>query len=593
MALVSLQEIHKSYAERHLLRGVSFAVEEGDRIALVGPNGCGKSTLLRIVAGMLEADEGMRIARKGATVGYLEQEPQIDGALSVRQAVSGGAGGAKRSGAPPEQPGAGGERHRAEAMISRLGLPDPDASCATLSGGEKRRVALARLLVGEPDLLLLDEPTNHLDAIVTDWLEGWLLSSKATLLMVTHDRYFLDRVATRILEIDRGEIYPYEGGYEEFLVLRSGRMAAERSSEASRLNLLRRETAWLRRKPPAQRRRSKARLQQYDALVAGAMEVVDTEPEFTIPAGPRLGAKGIVLKGVAKWSLFKGLDLSIGPGERVGIVGPNGAGKTTLLKLCMGLLPPDSGTVEIGPTVKFAYIDQARSDLRPERSVIGEVGDGNVWVRVGERDIRVESFLDSFLFPREMFPTLVGRLSGGERNRVLLAKLLLQGGNLLVLDEPTNDLDLMTLRVLEEALVAFAGSVLVVSHDRYFLDRVATKLLYCNGSDPVRHHPGDASSLIDRMREESGPRHPRKSAPARERPAPRLTYKEKQELAALPDAIAEAEARLAALDAQLGDPALYASAEVKRVTTSRAEAAAEVERLYARWQELEGRGGAT
>jgi ATP-binding cassette subfamily F protein uup len=578
MALVTLQEIHKSYAERYLLRGVSFSVDDGDRIALVGPNGCGKSTLLRIVAGLLEADEGTRIARKGATIGYLEQEPVLDPAISVMDVVAGGAGG----------------DHRAEAMISRLGLPDPLALCGTLSGGERRRVALARLLVGEPDLLLLDEPTNHLDAIATDWLEGWLLSSNETLLMVTHDRYFLDRVATRILEIDRGEIYPYEGGYEEFLVLRAARMAAEKSADLARLSVLRRETAWLRRKPPAQRRRPKSRVREVEARASEALEVVDTEPEFLIPPGPRLGAKGIVLKGVSKWDLFKGLDLSIGAKERVGIVGPNGAGKTTLLRLCMGLLPPDSGTVEIGPTVKFAYIDQARSELRPLRSVVEEVGDGGVRVRIGDRDIRVESFLDGFLFPREMFQTPVGKLSGGERNRVLLAKLLLKGGNFLVLDEPTNDLDLMTLRVLEEALVAFEGSVLVVSHDRYFLDRVATKLLYCNGTDPVRHHPGDASSLLDRMREENGPRSPPKSTPVREKPAAavaRLTWKEKQELLGLPGAIADAETRLAALDAQLGDPAFYGKPEVKQVTRTRAEVAAEVARLYARWEELEGRGG--
>ncbi len=578
MALVSLEDIRKSYAERHLLRGVSFAVGEGDRIALVGPNGCGKSTLLRIVAGLLEADEGTRIARKGATVGYLEQEPVLDAALTVREAVSGGAGG----------------EHRALAMISRLGLKDPDARCGTLSGGERRRVALARLLVAEPDLLLLDEPTNHLDAIATDWLEGWLLSARETLLMVTHDRYFLDRVATRILEIDRGEIYPYEGGYEEFLVLRAARMAAEQSAERSRLSLLRRETAWLRRKPPAQRRRPKSRVQEVVARMAGALEVVDTEPEFLIPPGPRLGAKGVVLKGVSKWKLFQGLDLSIGSKERVGIVGPNGAGKTTLLKLCMGLLPPDSGSVEIGPTVKFGYIDQARGDLRPDRSVVEEVGDGSVKVRVGDRDVRVESFLGSFLFPRETLLTPVGRLSGGERNRVLVAKLLLKGANFLVLDEPTNDLDLMALRVLEEALVAFEGSVLVVSHDRYFLDRVATRLLYCNGTGPVRHHAGDASSLLDRMREESAPRPPPKSTPLREKPAAaqaRLSYKEKQELAGLPAAIADAEARLAALDAQLIDPALYAKPEARQVTRSREEVAAEVARLYARWEELEGRGG--
>ncbi|HEX5136409.1 MAG TPA: ABC-F family ATP-binding cassette domain-containing protein [Planctomycetota bacterium] len=575
MALVSLQDVHRSFAERHLLRGVSLAVEEKDRIALVGPNGCGKSTLLKIVAGLLDPDEGARVARKGATIGYLEQEPVLDPARSVLEVVSGGAGG----------------DHRAEAMISRLGLEDPKALCGSLSGGERRRVALARLLVEEPDLLLLDEPTNHLDAIATDWLEGWLLGANETLLMVTHDRYFLDRVATRILEIDRGQIYAYEGGYEEFLVLRAARMQAERSAERSRLSLLRRETLWLRRKPPAQRRRPKSRLREVEALAENALEVVDTEPEFLIPPGPRLGAKGIELKGVSKWGLFKGLDLSIGARERVGIVGPNGAGKTTLLRLCMGLLPPDAGTVEIGSTVKFAYIDQARSELRPDKSVVDEVGDGSTWVRVGDRDVRVESFLDGFLFPREMFQTPVGKLSGGERNRVLLAKLLLKGGNVLVLDEPTNDLDLMTLRVLEEALAAFEGSALVVSHDRYFLDRVATKLLYCDGTS-VRHHAGDASSLLDRMREDSVPRSPPKSPPVREKPAvARLTYMEKQELKALPDAIAAAEARLAGLDARLSDPALYASPDVKRVTADRQEAAAEVARLYARWEDLEAREG--
>ncbi|MFI5402925.1 MAG: ATP-binding cassette domain-containing protein, partial [Planctomycetota bacterium] len=300
----------------------------------------------------------------------------------------------------------------------------------------------------------------------------------------------------------------------------------------------------------------------------------------------------LLLKGVSKWKLFKGLDLSIGPGERVGIVGPNGAGKTTLLKLCMGLVPPDAGTVEIGPTVKWGYIDQARSELRPDRSVLEEVGNGSVKVKVGDRDVRVDSFLGNFLFPRETLLTPVAKLSGGERNRVLLAKLLLKGANFLVLDEPTNDLDLMTLRVLEEALVAFEGSVLVVSHDRYFLDRVATRLLYCNGKDPVRHHPGDASSLLDRMREETAPRPPPKSTPVREKAATaRPTYQEKKELAGLPGAIADAEKRLAALDAQLMDPAFYATADVKRVTASREEAAAEVKRLYARWEALEGRAG--
>jgi len=623
MAIVTLEDIHKTYGERHLLRGVSLTVDEGDRIGLVGVNGSGKSTLLKIVAGLEPPDEGVRRARGEARLGYLEQEPRFPPKETLREAVRAGLPGraeiledlarVHRALAEAEDAAAllreqahledrlalaGGHavEHKIEKTIHDLGLPDPDARCGDLSGGERRRVALARLLLGEPDLLLLDEPTNHLDALVIDWLEDQLLSSRTPLLMVTHDRYFLDRVVHRIVELERGALHPFEGGYAEFLAARAERLAAERGAEASRLNLLRRETAWMRRGPPARSTKAKARIRRYEALVDAAPERTAGELEFEIPPGPRLGSKVVRLVGVAKAygerAVLRDLDLEIGAGERVGIVGPNGAGKTTLLDLCRGALAPDRGRVEIGPTVRFAAIEQSRTELAGGRSVVEEVGDGHSWVRVGERDVRVETFLERFLFPRPMLRTPVGELSGGERNRVLLAKLLLTGGNVLLLDEPTNDLDLMTLRVLEEALLAFAGTVLVVSHDRYFLDRVATRIVYLDGSGRARLHPGDVSGLIDAMKAEREPA-TRKPKPARERPArPRgLSWKEKRELEELPETIAAAEADLAALDAELADPALYAGPEtrVRETTTRRKEKAAEVSRLYARWEELEAR----
>jgi ATP-binding cassette subfamily F protein uup len=420
--------------------------------------------------------------------------------------------------------------------------------------------------------------------------------------MVTHDRYFLDRVAGRILELDRGRIVSYAGNYTDYLVARAERDEVERHADQVRRSTLRRETAWIRRGPPAQRRKSKARLAQYSALVDSTPEGDRGELEFEIPPGPRLGTRVIQLERAQK--SFSGrvivppLDLEIGPGECVGVAGPNGAGKSTFLALCTGELQPDRGQVLIGETVKIATIDQKRSELDPAKTVLEEVAGKSSTVRLGERTMRVESFLEKFLFPGDRKHQKIAELSGGEKNRILLAKLLGKGGNVLVLDEPTNDLDVATLRALEDAITSFEGTVLVVSHDRWFLDRVASRIVFFEGNGVARVHEGSLSLLLDRLAAERAGAEAEERARTREKKpraaaaeaAPRkLTYAEKKELADLPDRIAAAERRLEEIDRRLSDPAFYAQprGEHERAAADRAAADAEVKALYRRWEDLE------
>jgi ATP-binding cassette subfamily F protein uup len=634
MALLTAKDLHVTVGDRHLLRGVSLVVGEGERIGLVGPNGCGKSTLLRILAGELVPDAGERTLRRDLRLGWLSQEPALPADADVLRAVTEGIAGRDEvlrelervhallaTELPPDRldrllreqqrlderlQALGGHDidHRASALLTSLGIDRPTARCGELSGGERRRAALARLLLSGPELLLLDEPTNHLDAQVTDWLESFLLDAGTPLLLVTHDRYFLDRLVDRVLELDDGELHEYAGGYRGYLVQRAERLEHEAKAESSRLNTLRRETEWMKRGPPARTTKAKARIHQYEALVAKAPPPSAAELEFALPEGPRLGDFVLRLRGAAvafgSRQVLRPFDLEIGPGERVGIVGRNGSGKTTLLQLCQGLLPPSSGTVAVGPTVRFAAIDQGRSELHADKTVLQEVSGGNDYVAVGGRSQRVETFLEQFLFPGASKHARIGTLSGGERNRVLLAKLLCRGGNVIVLDEPTNDLDLASLRALEDALLQFPGSLLVVSHDRWFLDRVATRIVHLDGTGGARVHEGDLSLLLDKLAAEAAAAAAADAeAAARSRPAPRpvappkprkLSTREQQELAALPAQIEQTEAELVRVDRELADPQLYTAAGRDRfdgLAAARKELTGRIQQLYARWQELE------
>ncbi len=637
MALLTLDDVHKAYDERELLRGASLVVDEDSRIGIVGVNGTGKSTLMRLLAGTERPDAGRRTVRAGLRIGHLPQDVPIHEGR-VRDAVRGGIVGRAEVMARIDEvhaelsvPGISAERtevlltelahletrrdrlgghdveHRVEAIVAHVGLLDPDAPAATLSGGEQRRVALARLLLAEPDVLLLDEPTNHLDALVIDWLEDQLLAMRIPVVMVTHDRYFLDRVVDRVVELDRGQLYTYEGGYSGYLVGKAARERSDERAETARQSLVRRETDWMRRGPPARTTKANARIERYHHLLDAAPEAPPGELAFRIPAGPRLGDRVMRLRNVTlrggERTLVEKLDLDVGRGTRLGIVGPNGAGKTTLLRTLIGERAPDEGAVDIGETVRVASIDQRREDLDPEATVVEEVAGDSDHVRVGDHAMRVEGFLGSFLFPGDRKHTRVGQLSGGERNRVLLAKLLLRRGNVLALDEPTNDLDLPTLRALEEALVAFEGTVILVSHDRWFLDRIATEIVYLDGAGRVLKWGGDMSTLLARVAEEreaaeavAARAAARESAapppaPARERRARtrRLSPWEQRELDELPARIEAAEKRIAELDARTVDPALYRrpAAERQQAETERAGAASALERMYARWQELE------
>ena len=638
MTFLGISDVSKTYGDTPLLEHVSLYVREGERIGLLGPNGCGKSTLLRIMAGVELPDAGERTARRELRIGYLAQEPEIDVTRTIREVVreamteraallieieavhealadpklgmdrmTGLLAKQERLEARLELQGGHDVEHKIEALVHDLGLADPDAPCAALSGGERRRVALARLLLSAPDLLLLDEPTNHLDAIVIDWLEDFLLASSTTLVMVTHDRYFLDRVASRIVEVDRGNLFSYEGGYGEFLVARTARLEREQKIEGSRLNTLRRETEWMKRGPPARTTKAKARIGRFQAIVNAAPTPLPSDLEFELPFTRHLGDKVIKLVGVTKAygerTILAPFDLEIQPKTRLGIVGPNGAGKTTLLQILTSQIAPDSGQVITGPTVVFAIIDQQRTALTPTKTVLEEVSGKNDYVKVGDRMVRVETFLEQFLFPGPKKFSRIANLSGGEKNRVLLAKLLAIGGNVLVLDEPTNDLDLTTLRTLEEAILAFPGVVIVVSHDRWFLDRIATRIVHLDGSGHARVHEGDLSLLLERMRAERAAA--AKAASTRSEPAAaspqqqpaakkkRLSSREQQELADLPQRIAALERELADHDAQLGNPKVWTTVgkDPQSLMQRRDAAARDLATNMARWLELEERDG--
>ncbi len=544
--IFSMVGVSKIYPpQKQVLKNIYLSFFYGAKIGIIGLNGAGKSTLLKIIAGIDKSYQGEVVFSPGYTVGYLEQDPQLDPDKTVIEVV--------REGVKPvmdmlaefdkvneafADPDVLEDPDKMEALIARqaelqdhldaadegLGVdlggrriikkqcPPDDQTIATLSGGERRRVALCRLLLQQPDILLLDEPTNHLDAESIDWLEQHLRQYPGTVIAITHDRYFLDHVAGWILELDRGEGIPWKGNYSSWLDQKTKRMAQEEKQASKRRKTLERELEWVRMAPKARQAKGKARLNSYDRLLNEDQKAREEKLEIFIPNGPRLGNQVIEAHGLAKSfgkkQLFDNLNFVLPPNGIVGVIGPNGAGKTTLFRLIMGQETPDAGTFDVGETVKIAYVDQTHHDLLPDKTVYEVISQGTESFRMGGRDINARAYLSRFNFTGADQEKKIGVLSGGERNRLHLAMALKQEGNVLLLDEPTNDIDVNTLRALEEGLDDFAGCAVVVSHDRWFLDRICTHILSFEGEGNVVFYEGSYSDYEEFKRAHNGGKEP-------------------------------------------------------------------------------------
>jgi ATP-binding cassette subfamily F protein uup len=618
-SIVSASELVVRYGAQTVLDKASLTLSEGERVGLVGRNGSGKSTFLQIVAGVLQPDTGELVRRRDLVTGYMPQALTLDENATVFTNIRAGAQQildliAEYEGLLAESPRStalldqinhfDGWRidHRIRSLIGNLNAPDPDRIVGDLSGGEKRRVALCRALLASPDLLILDEPTNHLDTDSIEWLEDFLARYAGTSLFVTHDRYFLDRVATTIVELSRGKFYRYQGNYTDFLLARAARQVVEELQESQRQKFLKRELEWVRRSPSARRTKSINRVEQYFDQAAQGAPDPELDVELIVPPAPKLGNRVIELRGVGMElggrRLFENLSLDIRPGERLGVVGRNGLGKSTLLKLMLGELHPSTGEIEIGPRTEINYVDQIRTHLDDQKTVWEEVGEGSEYVRLGDESITLRGYLRRFLFTEDRINTKIEFLSGGERSRILLAKILKRGGNVLMLDEPTNDLDLGTLRLLEEALVMFEGCVIVVSHDRYFLNRVCTSILAFEGDGVVRYSTGNYDYYLEKRAERivSNATLPKtgSSAASSDHLATgqrlrKLKWSERQELETIEARILNAEEAVVRTELQFADPDFFAKhGQDWQTLEAQLQAAREnVSQLYSRWEELE------
>ncbi len=642
-SVLDVSGLRKSYGGTILFDGVDLSLSEGEKVGVIGRNGCGKSTLFRILAG-LEGHDGGTIARKrGMRTAYLPQEPEMDPDRSVYDTAAEGRprlqevfsayqAVTRELGCNPsperadqllrkqstlssriEREDAWSWGHRIEAILTRLGVTEWERRIGSLSGGERRRVALARTLLADPELLLLDEPTNHLDAETVLWLEEALFDFAGTVLVITHDRYFLDRVVDRMVEVVRGNLVSYNGGYTDYLEARAEREAREQREDEKRERLLEKELAWARRAPPARTGKQKARRQRARSLEREREKRDQSrsgQVELEASSTPRLGRKILELHDLqmsyGQQVLIREFSDRLLSGERIGVVGPNGAGKTTLLRLLIGEVAPEAGEVVVGENTRIGYFDQDR-ELDPERTVERVVSNSD-WVEVGGSRIHIRAYLERFLFPPHVQRQKVGALSGGERNRVLLARLFLQEFNLLVLDEPTNDLDLDTLQVLEDALESFPGCVVLVTHDRYLLDKLATSLWVFEGEGRVHRHHGSWDNYLarreqveaqeeraqrekDRLRREERARQAREQAKSARSGRGRLSYSERRELEAMVARIQVLEEEKEELGAVLADPEFYREASSSPSEASRRyqELEGELEALYDRWVELEAR----
>lgn len=629
--IASATELAVTFGTQMALDHASLTILEGERIGLVGRNGSGKTTFLQIAAGVSRPDAGEFNQRRDLVTGYMPQLFELDESASVHANILSGGQRvldliAEYEKTPAESARSGilldqishfdgwNLDHRTKSLIANLHAPEADRIVAELSGGEKRRVALCRALLARPDFLILDEPTNHLDTGSIEWLEDFLARYSGTCLFVTHDRYFLDRIATRVVELSRGKFHSYEGNYTDYLLARAERQAVEEMQEHQRQKFLKRELAWVRKAPRARRTKSGDRVERYFEMATQEPAEAEIDVDLIIPPAPKLANRVIELRDVGidlgGRNLFRDLSLNLAADERLGIVGRNGLGKSTLLKIMLGQLVPTSGEVEIGARTQINYVDQNRLLLDDAKTVWEEVGEGGEYVRLGEENITLRAYLRRFLFTEERINTKIDQLSGGERSRVLLAKILKRGGNVLILDEPTNDLDLGTLRLLEEALVAFGGSVIVVSHDRYFLNRVCTAILAFEDNGVLRYSAGNYDYYLEKLGErpeawigqpEGTPAVSSQTVirdgtaqtapmPPGQRAKPRkLKWKEERELEGIEAVILAAENEVARIETLLAAPDFHTSHSASDYSKFEVELRAardKVTRLYGRWEEL-------
>ncbi len=620
--LWAAEELSLSIGRQTLYDNTEFSIAGGERVGLVGRNGSGKSTLFRLITGEELPGGGSITRTRELRVALLPQEFRLDGSRTIAENVAEGLAWFRELQHNFETISVNSPEHAAidhqlmlhdgwnldnklDLVLEKLGLTDRDRLCGTLSGGEQRRVALARAIVAESDLLLLDEPTNHLDVGTVEWIENFLADYRGSCLFITHDRCFLDRISTRIVELSHGKFYSYQGSYADFLAAKAERETREDIAEEKRRSFLRSEIEWVRRSPKARLKRNLGRMKRFDEIAARSGPIRDSDMELLIPTATRLGNKTVELKNISlsfgDRKIIDDFSFEFEAGSRIGIVGPNGIGKSTLLKIITGALVPDRGEAIAAPTVEFNYIDQSRLVLDPEKSVLEEIGEGVENVQLGTEKISVWGYLKRFLFEDERINTKIKYLSGGERARLTLAKILKQGGNFLILDEPTNDLDLSSLRLLEEALLSYGGCLLVVSHDRYFLNRVCTGILTFDPGGKIVYTPGDYDYSLEKRRERRAAAEPvpvRETAKTSAAPSPaparaprKLSFKENRELEGMEEAVTAAESKIAEIEACFGDPDFFEkygsrSAELQReLDAARAEAA----RLYQRWEELENK----
>ena len=579
--LLSAEQLTKTYGTRILLDSVSFYVEPGDKVGIIGVNGCGKSTLLRLLAGAEEPDGGAVRPDPNVRLAYLPQNPVFPGEHTVLEQVLLGLDGDDRALA----------EYEAKTILNQLGVPRFDQKMEELSGGERRRVALAAVLARPCDVLLLDEPTNHLDDRMVGWLEDYLRGWKGALVMVTHDRYFLERIVTKMVEVEGGKLYTYEGNYDKYLERKAARLESEKASERKRQAILRREYQWVMQGPTARGTKSRERLERYEALKAQTGPTEKSTLELSARAS-RLGKKTVELAGVTKAfgdrTVVRDFDCMLLRDDRIGIVGSNGSGKSTLLNLMAGTLAPDSGTVEVGETVRFGYFRQEVPDMDGDIRVIDYVKEIGNNIETAEGMLTASQLLEQFLFPVEVQWSPICKLSGGEKRRLYLLSVLAAAPNVLLLDEPTNDLDIQTLSILEDYLDTFPGAVIAVSHDRYFLDRVVRRVFAVEGDGSVRAYPGGYTEYLDAKRAEEKAKAPKMPASdkGKERPAApkklKFSYKEQREFETIDDDIAALEEQIAQVQAEQAAKATdYVALQELQEKQSQLEAA--LEEKMERW----------